>query len=171
MAPNSNGSSPTSPPPSYYIANQSTTPSRDNLPVPPVPVSPVSRPLPLTPAALKLNFEPPPSKSVPSPTRNSSFGPHPVVNSKLNSSRHSEKKFPRLMSVVSSFEPSMEDELWITVGETIRILVEYQDEWCLVQRVGRIDAEKGVVPRHCLMERPEVIPTHPRLPSVGSNRW
>lgn len=178
MGPNTDGSprNSTSPPPSYYTANQSTTVSRDNLPIPPMPVSPPRQALPPTPpAALKLNFEgiaPPPSKkSAPSPARNSSFGPHPAVNTRLSgSSRNSEKKFPRLMSVVNSFDPSMEDELAISVGETIRILEEYEDEWCLVQRVGRIDAEKGVVPRFCLMERPDVVPTHPGLPSAGSYR-
>lgn len=179
MASNSNGSSPRNsitPPPSYYIANQSTPVPRKNLPVPPLPVSLPTQPLPPTPpAAPKFNFEgvtPPPSNKLsPNPARNSSFGLHPVVSTKLSSySRHSEKKFPRLMNVVNSFEPSMEDELMITVGETIRILEEYEDEWCLVQRVGRIDAEKGVVPRFCLTERLEVIPTHPRLPSVGSFR-
>jgi len=74
------------------------------------------------------------------------------------------------MTVVHSFEPSMDDELPITFGETIRLLEEYGDDWCLVQRVGRMDAEKGVIPRLCLTERPEVVPIHPGLPSAGSYR-
>jgi hypothetical protein len=176
MDPNSNSSSPhnpTSPPPSYCIANQSTPVSRDNFPVPPTPVNPPSQALPPTPPAVpKLTFEgiaPPSKTSTPGPARNSSFAPHPIVRLS-NSSRYSEKKFPRLMSVVDSFDPSMVDELLITVGETVRILEEYEDEWCLVQRVGRIDSEKGVVPRLCLTERSEIVPTHPGLPSAGSYR-
>jgi len=74
------------------------------------------------------------------------------------------------MTVAHPFEPSMDDELSIGLGETVRLLEEYEDEWCLVQRVGRIDAMKGVVPRFCLMERAEVIPSHPRHPSAGSYR-
>jgi len=64
----------------------------------------------------------------------------------------------------------MEDELSLSVGETVRLLEEYEDDWCLVQRVGRIDAEKGVAPRFCLSERLEVVPLHPGLPSTGTYR-
>lgn len=64
----------------------------------------------------------------------------------------------------------MEDELCVTVGETVRLMEEYEDEWCLVQRVGRLDAEKGVIPRFCLVERAVVVPKHPGLPSSSSHR-
>lgn len=64
----------------------------------------------------------------------------------------------------------MDDELYISVGETVRLLEEYEDDWCLVQRVGRIDAAKGMVPRFCLSERPEVVPQHPGLPSAAYRR-
>jgi hypothetical protein len=64
----------------------------------------------------------------------------------------------------------MDDELSVAVEETVRLLEEYEDEWCLVQRVGRVDAMKGVIPRFCLMERAEVVPSHPGLPSAGSYR-
>jgi len=74
------------------------------------------------------------------------------------------------MSVGHAFDPSMEDELSVTVGETVRLVEEYEDEWCLVQRVGRLDAERGVIPRFCLVERAEVVPTHPGLPPSGSYR-
>jgi len=81
------------------------------------------------------------------------------------------KKLPRLMVVTSTFIPSLADELLIRVGETLRLIEEYEDEWCLVQRVGKSDAEKGVIPRFCLQERPEVLsrPTHKKgLSSVAS---
>jgi hypothetical protein len=74
------------------------------------------------------------------------------------------------MTVGNAFDPSMDDELRVTCGETIRLLEEYEDEWCLVQRVGRIDAEKGVIPRFCLVERPEVVPSYLGLSSAGSYR-
>ena len=53
--------------------------------------------------------------------------------------------------------PSLSDELSIRLGETIRMIKEYEDEWCLVQRAGRTD-ERGVIPRFCLTERQEIIP-------------
>lgn len=61
------------------------------------------------------------------------------------------------MVVVALYIPSLSDELPIRLGETIRMVEEYEDEWCLVQRVGRTE-ERGVVPRFCLTERQEVIP-------------
>jgi len=150
-------------PPSYFTAN--------TVPLPPVPASPPRKPLPLSPmSTIQPTFIsgviPPPSsqKPIPSPARTSSYAlrPIPVL--------WSEKKLPRLMNVEHTFDASREDELFISVGETIRLLEEYGDEWCLVQRVGRIDAEKGVIPRLCLTERPELVPIHPGLPSVGSYR-
>ncbi|KAJ6622902.1 hypothetical protein B0H10DRAFT_1787288 [Mycena sp. CBHHK59/15] len=64
------------------------------------------------------------------------------------------------MTVVNAFTPTLDDELLIKVGETVRILEEYQDGWAFVQRVGRIDAPRGVVPRTCITERERVIPVH-----------
>jgi len=125
---------------------------------------------------LKLSFDGiipplPAQKPTNSPARTSSYGPHPALAPRLSSSsRRSDRKLPRLMTVANAFDPSMEDELCVAVGETLRLLEEYEDEWCLAQRVGRIDAEKGVIPRFCLMERPEVVPSHPGLPSSGSHR-
>jgi len=47
----------------------------------------------------------------------------------------------------------------MSIGETVRMLEEFKDRWCLVQRVGRADAGKGVVPRFCLDEQPSTVPT------------
>ncbi|TFY62049.1 hypothetical protein EVG20_g6839 [Dentipellis fragilis] len=71
---------------------------------------------------------------------------------------------PRLMDVASTFNPSREDELAVRVGEVLRLLEEFEDEWCLVQRVGPVDAEKGVIPRFCLQERRRTAP-HRRFAS------
>ncbi|KAH9966543.1 hypothetical protein BC827DRAFT_1094789, partial [Russula dissimulans] len=58
------------------------------------------------------------------------------------------------MVVTTSFQPTRDDELTLRTGEIVRLVKDFEDEWCLVQRVGRPDAEKGVVPRFCLSERP-----------------
>lgn len=57
----------------------------------------------------------------------------------------------QLVVVDSTFPPSLADELAIQVGEHLYLIEEYEDEWCLVQRVG--SQEKGVVPRLCVVEK------------------
>ena len=56
------------------------------------------------------------------------------------------------------FELSHSDELGLRVGETLRVIKEFEDEWCLVQRIGPPDAEKGVrvVPSCCLAKNPHI---------------
>jgi hypothetical protein len=70
------------------------------------------------------------------------------------------------MVVAVLYVPSLSDELPVRLGETIRMIEEYEDEWCLVQRVGRTD-ERGVIPRFCLAERQEVIPRAGQRTSSG----
>lgn len=70
------------------------------------------------------------------------------------------------MTVAVLYVPSLSDELPIRLGETIRMIEEYEDEWCLVQRVGRTN-ERGVIPRFCLIERQEVIPRSEKRATSG----
>lgn len=124
---------------------------------------------PVTPvASLTLDklTEAMPHSPVPSP-RTTSHGPDSplykaVAANRPRSRSLNGKKLPRLMTVVHTFVPTLADELGIQLGETLRLLEEYEDEWCLVQRCGRHDAEKGVIPRFCLQERAEVIGSLPR---------
>ena len=62
------------------------------------------------------------------------------------------------MNVVSDFAPLMPDDLAIRAGDTLRLLEEYENSWCLVQRLGMEDGEQGFVPSRCLIDRPDVIP-------------
>jgi hypothetical protein len=78
---------------------------------------------------------------------------------------------PRLMTVAATYVPTLADELPIRAGETIRMIAEFEDEWCLVQRVGRTDDEKGVIPRFCLIERPDVIPRQKKGVSVNTSTF
>ena len=68
--------------------------------------------------------------------------------------------FPRLMTVVTAFAPNLADEVAIEIDEPVCLLDEYRDGWCLVQRVTKSDAPKGVVPRSCLCER-RILPITP----------
>ncbi len=73
------------------------------------------------------------------------------------------------MLVSTSFKPTRDDELAVRAGEALRVLKEFEDEWCLVQRVGSADAEKGVVPRFCLVDRPRVTKGRPSLSVLTFN--
>ncbi|EAU88901.2 hypothetical protein CC1G_12842 [Coprinopsis cinerea okayama7 len=65
---------------------------------------------------------------------------------------------PRLMTAITRFVPTLDDELLLQVGDTVRVIEEYRDGWCLVQQVGRIDSPRGVVPAVCLQERRRIVP-------------
>lgn len=110
------------------------------------------------------------STTLPSPLRSASFNPSTKTDSIASriSSRMSAgaKRLPRLMIVAALYVPSLSDELPIRLGETIRMIEEYEDEWCLAQRVGRTE-ERGVIPRFCLTERQEVIPRAAQRGSIG----
>ncbi|KAJ7436216.1 hypothetical protein FB451DRAFT_1417579 [Mycena latifolia] len=164
-----------SPPPSYMVGDeQNKTPSfASQIPLPPSPPHQSTLPPtpPTPPAKKKLNpfsreippvkpvpTELPPPMPIPSPARSASFANHQSAS--LTQMENDEQLMPRLMTVVDSFTPTLDDELSIQIGEAVRILEEYQDGWALVQRIGRIDAPKGVVPRSCITERDRVIPTY-----------
>jgi hypothetical protein len=123
-----------------------------------------------------LKITPPsPSSPLPSPARIQSMGPDSplyktaLATAKLNAQRASQaaKPLPRLMAVVCTFTPNLTDELGVSVGEPLLLIEEYEDEWCLVQRVGKADAERGVIPRFCLQEAP-ILPN--RRTSFGATR-
>ncbi|EJU00707.1 hypothetical protein DACRYDRAFT_108774 [Dacryopinax primogenitus] len=71
---------------------------------------------------------------------------------------------PRKMVVVSTFTPALSDEMSIQVGQILKLVEEYDDGWCLVERkaVNGQKAEQGAVPRFCLDE------IHPDEPGTGS---
>ena len=139
-----------SPPPSYAEAT----------PIPPIIVVSDEK----GPASYGLKIVPPsPSSPLPSPARSQSIGPNsPLYKSMITTAKfkaerastQTAKPLPRMMAVVCTFTPSLQDELSISVGEPVTLLEEYEDEWCLVQRVGKADSERGVIPRFCLQEAP-----------------
>ena len=147
-----------SPPPTYTPT--SSPPARTPSPRPPalnIPAVIVAHDE--TPKTGHLTVPVAPSP-VPSPRRTSSFGletpkglsdgganlrPKPSVKG---------QKLPRKMLVEHTFVPSLADELAIKVGEVLLMLEEYEDEWCLAERVGKNAGDRGVVPRFCLRERP-----------------
>ncbi|KAK5086740.1 hypothetical protein LTS08_007153 [Lithohypha guttulata] len=54
--------------------------------------------------------------------------------------------------ILMDFIPSMDDELELRAGQVIRLLHEYDDGWCLAQKLDR--SQQGAVPRTCLAAKP-----------------
>jgi hypothetical protein len=84
---------------------------------------------------------------------------------------------PRLVKVVGTFKPALADELALSLGETLRLLHIFPDDWCLVQRLfpqgsgeprATSGMESGAVPILCLAEigSGELVP---RVPSSTSS--
>lgn len=101
----------------------------------------------------------PPSGLQISPPPMYAAAPPPVLSPRTAASKEPKystmsktSRLPRLVVVESTFAPSLHDELSIQEGEKLQLLEEYEDEWCLVQRVGLRSAEKGVIPRFCVVE-------------------
>lgn len=160
-----------SPPPAYRTLGLHTIP----LPSPPRESRPADIPPP-TP----MRRSPGKGKTVSSPVRES-FDLPPTPSPRSASFQHAttdttpahspraslstlsaSKSLPRLMVVTTSFESTRHDEITLRTGETLRLIREFDDEWCLVQTVGRPTIE-GVVPRFCLSERPRVVKSYVRL--------
>ncbi|KAI9466081.1 hypothetical protein BJY52DRAFT_321816 [Lactarius psammicola] len=150
-----------SPPPTYRVLLQ-TVP----LPPPPPDAAAATAIPPPTPMSRKFSepastplrdsFDLPPVPSPRSTSFNTGTTTPPAPRTAITAV-FAPKALPRLMLVSTTFQPTRDDELGVRAGETLRLLKEFEDEWCLVQRVGRPDADKGVVPRFCLVDRPRVI--------------
>ena len=135
------------------------------MPVPPTPPEPAFHDVPLPTPMSKSSYAATPEHEsfdlspIPSP-RSASFTPTSgTVKSRLLpafATALSPKSLPRLMLVKIPFQPTRDDELAVCLGEILHLIKEFEDEWCLVQRVGRAKAEMGVIPRFCLVERPRV---------------
>jgi len=54
---------------------------------------------------------------------------------------------PSSATVICTFIVTLPDELSIKVGETVRVLAEYDDGWVLCMNA---DGEQGMVPLECL---------------------
>jgi hypothetical protein len=105
------------------------------------------------------------SEPLPSPARSASFGHQQSKSVSSTSSGHTSPPVPKgakMMTVVNTFVKSLDDELHIQFGDTLRMFEEYNDGWCLCQHVGNFDSPKGVVPRFCLQEKA------PSFPPMGS---
>ncbi|KAI7875876.1 hypothetical protein K492DRAFT_119140, partial [Lichtheimia hyalospora FSU 10163] len=53
-----------------------------------------------------------------------------------------------VFTVISTYTPTLSDELDIQPGDRVEILIEYDDGWCQGINLSRGNL-KGVFPRHC----------------------
>lgn len=136
------GSGLRSPPPSYFDGDV-----QDNGLIP-IPLSPALLTLPSSPFARLSPIV------TPSP-RAESFSSHDMAiirQISRTSSIPGSARLPRLMTVTATFTPTLPDELSLKAGETVRLLEEYRDGWCLVQHIRQSDVSKGAAPRFCLQD-------------------
>ena len=162
-----------SPPPAYRILGLHNVPlpasPEESEPAdipPPTPMHRSPRRGKMASTPVRESFDLPP---IPTPSPRSESFQHNTDTTSAPTSRASltslsgRKSLPRLMLVTTSFDSTRHDELSLRAGETLRLVREFDDEWCLVQRVGRPTSEKGVVPRFCLSERPRVVKDYVRF--------
>ncbi|KAI7886602.1 hypothetical protein K492DRAFT_203133 [Lichtheimia hyalospora FSU 10163] len=51
-------------------------------------------------------------------------------------------------TVVSTYNPSLEDEIYVLPGDVVQVYAEYDDGWCLGMNISR-DNARGVFPKSC----------------------
>ncbi|KAF8163644.1 hypothetical protein B0H34DRAFT_795327 [Crassisporium funariophilum] len=115
--------------PGYQFAQAQGNALSIRVPATPVPVPPVS-----------YNNDSPHTSSPSSTLPSAAFSP-------MVYSQGTAPLSPFAAMVVFTFIPSLPDELSIRVGETIRVLAEYDDEWVLCMNTR---GEQGMVPNECL---------------------
>ncbi|KAH8825221.1 hypothetical protein DL96DRAFT_170841 [Flagelloscypha sp. PMI_526] len=133
-----------SPPPAYPVVIPEKPAQKQSLPTIVIPFT-----------EERLSGE---DKPIASPLRTVSRSPIVQAENPIADKSEDQLPLPRVMIVQNTFTPNLEDELSVVRGEAIRMLAEYKDGWCVVQRVGAYDSPKGVVPRSCLSERSQAIP-------------
>ncbi|KAI9289446.1 hypothetical protein BC943DRAFT_376709 [Umbelopsis sp. AD052] len=84
-----------------------------------------------------------PNKPQPMPMQDNPFPPAAPYE------RLEEPKSLGVYNVVSTYTPTLGDEIDIRSGDRIRVLVEYDDGWMLGENTSNGNA-KGVFPRHCI---------------------
>jgi hypothetical protein len=50
------------------------------------------------------------------------------------------------------FFPQLQDELPVSIGDTVRILQSFDDGWALVEQIGSPNGERGFIPLECFLE-------------------
>lgn len=59
-----------------------------------------------------------------------------------------------VFTVISTYTPTLSDEIDIQPGDRVEILIQYDDGWCQGINLSRGNV-KGVFPRHCVSEQSE----------------
>ncbi|ORY98691.1 hypothetical protein BCR43DRAFT_487985 [Syncephalastrum racemosum] len=54
-------------------------------------------------------------------------------------------------TVVSTYTPTLDDELYVQLGDRVQVFVEYDDGWCLGANLSANGA-RGVFPQHCVQQ-------------------
>ena len=81
-------------------------------------------------------------------TPNLNPNPNPDVNASAN---RGGTVAPRFMMVTAPYRPLLSDELPLRVGDVAKLIADFDDGWCIVERNGT----SGAVPKVCLREQPQ----------------
>ncbi|EIW81228.1 hypothetical protein CONPUDRAFT_56438 [Coniophora puteana RWD-64-598 SS2] len=99
-------------------------------------------------------------------TANAATSPTPSFETAENPFEdHVEKpEFQPIETIRRPFTPSMEDELTVKPGDTVRIIKVFDDGWTFVEKLGanpaeRSERERGLIPVDCLREAGQPLPT------------
>jgi len=86
-----------------------------------------------------------------SPALPSSTGHTPNPNPNPDPNANETPAASRFMTVIAPYKPLLSDELPLRVGDVAKLLADFDDGWCIVERNGTT----GAVPKVCLRERPQ----------------
>jgi hypothetical protein len=89
------------------------------------------------------------SPALPSSTGHTpNLNPNPDANANASGGGTAPSRF---ITVIAPYRPLLSDELPLRVGDVAKLLAEFDDGWCIVERNG----VTGAVPKVCLRERPQ----------------
>jgi len=118
------------------------------------------------------NYPPTPitSSHMPNPFND----PVPVVAATIPESAESSSddhaNFGPLETVRRPFLPTLDDELPVSPGDTVRVIKSFDDGWCFCELVkGDHEGSKGLIPIDCLRENGEKLPSFLAAKRVSSN--
>ncbi|EGN93782.1 hypothetical protein SERLA73DRAFT_188886 [Serpula lacrymans var. lacrymans S7.3] len=95
-----------------------------------------------------------PSPTEPTPASNPFADPHSQPDPVAAAA-----EFAAIETICRPFAPTLEDELRVSPGDSVRILKVFDDGWTFVERVGsNEDGAKGLIPVDCLREAGQALP-------------
>ncbi|KAI8137689.1 hypothetical protein BJV82DRAFT_634337 [Fennellomyces sp. T-0311] len=71
-------------------------------------------------------------------------------------------------TVVSTYTPTLDDEIYVHPGDQVQVVTEYDDGWCLGMNLSR-GGTRGVFPKHCIQASASPSMASSNAPSLAAN--